>query len=113
MLIRKLRQKYIDDNEAFSQILVGGGSIEALDTQALLQQNFKVNGSGRGSTASNLSFSKVGNAQHRVGNSINTLPRIRNNSYALTTDQDMYSPSSRRSGRQSSGNVAPLMRKSL
>ena len=58
MLIRKLRQKYIDDNEAFSQVVMTEGPVTVDEsTAAILQNNFKANyGKGRTrSTASNLS----------------------------------------------------------
>ena len=58
MLIRKLRQKYIDDNEAFSKLVMADQIITADEnTASILQNNFKANyGKGRTrSTASNLS----------------------------------------------------------
>ena len=86
MLIRKLRQKYIDDNEAFSQYVKMDRSIDE-STASILQDNFKANyrqGRTR-STASNLSQlhyktgSNASNASsRRIGNSINILPKIRN-----------------------------------
>ena len=130
MLIRKLRMKYIETNSVFATSLVE----EQTNPLNMLQNTYISNGNASKKYNPNSSIEygslpirqssnqggRTRNAPQKlrqtVGNSVNTLPRIRNPSNIDVGGVDQYvnhqTPQSRRDAKSSS-QMAPLLRKSM